>query len=412
MTENTNRIFGEIIFRVRELTSLFHKPTILAYSGGKDSTILLYFYNFLLKNNICPELSVFHLNHLIRNNIQQELQIKEFLSGLSNEIKIFNKKKNVPLHAKLSKKSLEEAGRIIRYKLLNRLASKNNSIIVTAHHTEDYIESVLINLIRGGGGNAFNTLKLYENKIFRPLLLFTKQERETILYNENWKIFEDESNQDFQFLRNRLRHGIVKDLLKEGLNPDKIYFNFHDLDSIQLEEAKLIKIISYLEISCSQLQTSSQNLKSIIDANIKTFGLHPLKREFFLEMIRLLQSNKSFSIENSELFFWKSENSGLYLIPRNSNALKPPIFDSKNNSIHWLNKVRIIPHDLTLKNASDSNKIKVKKIHKEISELMRERNIPVLVRNNIPILFKNDEAFQILFSFWDDNLSDYPKNEL
>ena len=63
-------------------SEIFSKKSIIAYSGGKDSTVLLFIYIYLYKNKNIPEPIIFHLNHSIRDNIQQEEEISIFLENL------------------------------------------------------------------------------------------------------------------------------------------------------------------------------------------------------------------------------------------------------------------------------------------------------------------------------------------
>ncbi len=85
---------------------LFLKKSIIAYSGGKDSSLLLYLYYYLVKKKNIPIPILFHLNHSIRDNFTQELQIESFMK--STPSKVIYQKKNIPLLAKKLKKSLEE----------------------------------------------------------------------------------------------------------------------------------------------------------------------------------------------------------------------------------------------------------------------------------------------------------------
>ncbi|NBU98560.1 MAG: tRNA lysidine(34) synthetase TilS, partial [Spirochaetia bacterium] len=207
--------------------------------------MLVYLYLYLYKKKNIPKPFLFHLDHSIRDNLLQENLIKEFMNSLSLEY--FFIKKNIPKLSFKIKKSLEETGRIFRYKALRKIAQRENAIIVTGHHTEDYLESVLINLIRGGGKKAMETLPFYNGELFRPLVFINKEERSKLLGDILIPIFEDESNESQMYLRNRLRKSIVGSLEKEGLNFQKLYFNFHDKELDILSHRK--KSGSYYYIS-------------------------------------------------------------------------------------------------------------------------------------------------------------------
>ena len=92
----TKEIFEKAILRLEPFKELiFEKPALIAYSGGKDSSLLLNFYLYLYHLYRIPLPGVFHLNHRIRDNHIQELEIGNFLSQ-NYPFKIFVKKKIFP----------------------------------------------------------------------------------------------------------------------------------------------------------------------------------------------------------------------------------------------------------------------------------------------------------------------------
>ncbi|MEM7181988.1 MAG: ATP-binding protein [Spirochaetota bacterium] len=77
---NSQRLFHNIFARLHQYHDFMQiKPALLAYSGGKDSTILLHFYAFLFQQDLIPKPAVFHMNHMIRENYQQEESILNYL---------------------------------------------------------------------------------------------------------------------------------------------------------------------------------------------------------------------------------------------------------------------------------------------------------------------------------------------
>lgn len=70
---------------------LFEKKALLAYSGGKDSNLLLHFYDYLSKTKKIPSPILFHMDHSIRKNEEQEKDILNYLSSLP--YKFYSKKK-------------------------------------------------------------------------------------------------------------------------------------------------------------------------------------------------------------------------------------------------------------------------------------------------------------------------------
>ncbi|MCE9499296.1 MAG: tRNA(Ile)-lysidine synthetase, partial [Leptospira sp.] len=231
------------------------------------------------------------------------------------------KKKNIPAIAKKTGRGLEETGRIVRYHDLARITRGKKMYAVTGHHSVDYLETILINLIRGGGPESLKTLKIFENNVFRPLIKFKMSEMEEIHAGEKWEVFLDESNDDTKFLRNRIRRNIVPELLKENLSPEKLYDNFHN-DEEENSVGSQTETFPFLKIDKQMIINAGAGiLKQAIDIFLKRLRKHPIQKKLFMELKLSIDQGKSFTKENKECIFWKSQRSHLYIIPRNSPVL-------------------------------------------------------------------------------------------
>lgn len=87
----TISIFERVFHFSEEVKSLFSKPALLAYSGGKDSTLVLELYHYLYNKYKIPTPWIFHLDHQIRDNANQERDIQKYLAHFP--FLIFSKKK-------------------------------------------------------------------------------------------------------------------------------------------------------------------------------------------------------------------------------------------------------------------------------------------------------------------------------
>ncbi|BDA80062.1 hypothetical protein LPTSP3_g29920 [Leptospira kobayashii] len=74
------------------LSLLQKTKTIVSYSGGQDSTLVLFFYEYLHKEYNCPSPYVFHFNHGIRNNEEEETKMETFIQTRFSDF-LFVKKK-------------------------------------------------------------------------------------------------------------------------------------------------------------------------------------------------------------------------------------------------------------------------------------------------------------------------------
>ena len=235
----------------------------------------------------------------------------------------------------------------------------------------------------------------------------------TIFKNEKWNIYEDESNESEEYLRNRLRKNVIPLLKKEGLNPSKVFENFHgEEESLLLERNPNLKSKKpgFIRIDYNVLDSmNTMQLKQVLDIYSSILQTHPVTKNILLEIKKELASKTSFLIENKELYFWKSKSSDLYLIPKTSPfLLKAKIVSSKDETIvYWNEKTKSILNNLRLDYFTNGLKILSKGKHFEVSELLREKHIPIPVREYLPIIFRDNNPVAILFSLWDDRLRDF-----
>jgi len=186
---------------------------IIALSGGADSVFLLKFLNkYQSKYKI--KLAAFHLNHLLRKDSTSDQKFSENICS-QLQIPFFSEQKNVNLFAKRNKISVEEAGRVLRYKILKELSVKYSyNKIATAHNLDDNAETVLLNLIKGKGLKAISGIPIKNENIIRPILCLSKSEIEKYLELNKIEFIKDLSNLSDEYERNYLRLKIVPDLMK------------------------------------------------------------------------------------------------------------------------------------------------------------------------------------------------------
>ena len=173
---------------------------LCAVSGGADSVALL-FGLYLLKDKLDIDLAAAHFNHHLRGaeSDRDEAFVRDFCARF-----------DIPLYVgggtiAPGEKGLEAAARDARYAFLRTLPGK----IATAHTADDNAETVLMHLIRGTGLKGLCGIMPVQDGLIRPLLTATRAEVEAFLASYYLPHVEDSSNATDQFLRNRLRHGVM-----------------------------------------------------------------------------------------------------------------------------------------------------------------------------------------------------------
>ena len=198
--------FQQILERLKFFNLPKHQQNIaVAVSGGSDSmSLAILLFDFCQQHFI--NLVAVVVNHNYREISNQEAQkVIQKLQQLNI--------KNALLHINPSlvpTSNIEQQLRQHRYDLLLDYCNQHNiNFLATGHQLDDVAENFLIRLFRGSGLDglsAMQNIANYQNLILlRPLLDFTKQQLIDFLQEKNIEWFEDETNLDMKFLRNKIR---------------------------------------------------------------------------------------------------------------------------------------------------------------------------------------------------------------
>lgn len=180
---------------------------LVAVSGGPDSLALLQILMHL-HYAVC----VAHVNHGLRKEANfEEKFVREFCE--EKHIPCFVKRLDLAEHKGLS---LEEAGRAERYAFFEEVAKQQGcSKIATAHHLNDQVETVLMNLFRGSGLSGLKGMEKKRGNVIHPLLEVTREEIETYCQVQGLTPRRDESNEEAIYTRNKIRLELIPYLEKE-----------------------------------------------------------------------------------------------------------------------------------------------------------------------------------------------------
>tara|TARA_B100001094_G_scaffold329777_1_gene393302 strand:- start:3490 stop:4866 length:1377 start_codon:yes stop_codon:yes gene_type:complete len=190
------------------------KPTqiLLGYSGGVDSELMAACLSCFAKKHPQHQYALVHVNHGLSPHAQDWVQHCFERSALY-QIPLHLDDVSLEEHPRLS---LEAQARDARYKALkSRLQGR--ALLLTAHHADDQLESLLLALKRGSGGLGMTGIQSsvqlnHQQWVVRPFLSLSRSEIEEQARVMQLIYVEDESNVDERFDRNFLRHSIVPEL--------------------------------------------------------------------------------------------------------------------------------------------------------------------------------------------------------
>ena len=212
---------------LKENNLIIDKPIIVAVSGGADSVSLLY-----VLYKLGYEVILAHVNH--HKRIESEME-EEAMRNFAKEL-------NIPFELLEYHydgiDNFHNDSHNARYNFFRGLCKKyHTNIIATAHHQDDQIETVLMKIMEGSNLYGYGGIAIVnddnEYKIIRPLLCVDKEEIYSYVKKNNLVYFEDKSNHEDDFLRNRIRHHVVPLLKKESPTVGEKFEEY----SIQAHEA-------------------------------------------------------------------------------------------------------------------------------------------------------------------------------
>ena len=196
------------------------KRYLIGVSGGRDSIALLH----LLVERGYRKLVVCHLDHRLRGRSSTaDARFVERLAA-AHELEFESARRDVRELATETKQSIETAGRSARYEFFAEVARRRRcAAIFLAHHADDLVETFLINLFRGAGGAgrqgirpiSVRTVDKVELIVVRPLLGIWRADIDDYIQARGLRFREDATNQQFDALRNRMRHRIIPEIEKE-----------------------------------------------------------------------------------------------------------------------------------------------------------------------------------------------------
>ena len=216
------------IRHIREKNILdFSACYLLAISGGLDSTVLAH-----LLHRAGISFCMAHCNFNLRGD--ESVGDEQFVRNLAKQLglKVHVKSFDTKVYGAEKGISTQMAARELRYQWFNELLQQEDyQGLIVAHHADDQIETVLLNLLRGTGIEGLYGMSENREKIIRPLLPFSRSLLEDFTAKQgiNWR--EDSSNATIDYKRNYIRHQVVPQLM--GFDPGALSLLQHSFDRVK-----------------------------------------------------------------------------------------------------------------------------------------------------------------------------------
>lgn len=395
---------------------------LLAVSGGVDSMVLV---DLMQKCGF--HFGIAHVNFQLRGADSDDDQ--ELVKSLSEKLNVRFHTTHLNAREKAEEPgiSLQMAARELRYQWFQSLMKKEGySFLLTAHHANDQVETVLYNLAKGSGLKGMRGMLPVYQTIFRPLLPFTKAEIMEYAQQQglNWR--EDVSNATTKYSRNLLRHKAIP-VLKE-INPQLE----KTVSRMTQRLAALEEILDFAatEWKASVFQPagkgwflSSEKLQALPQPNwllshwLQEFGFSEADAIDIWEQ-RAQQTGKKYETEGFQLF---KEREGWTLVPKNDEPfyfevaqipfeLKLPagslkfqeipsdeVVFGKDSSFAYFDLEKLV-FPLSIRKWQEGDRFQPlgMKGHKKVSDFLTDKKVPAHLKNTVLVLESNGKVVWVI----------------
>lgn len=378
------------------------KHYIVACSSGIDSMVLL---AYLQTQKF--SFSVAHVNYKLRDaeSDGDAKFIQDYCanSGINFHLKTVTLKK----HLNENHGNLQQEARNIRYAFLREIQKGiPESLVVTAHHQNDQIETFILQLLRNSGMAGLAGMVENNGWLFRPFLSLSRTEIIQFAKENNVPWREDRSNAELNYARNALRNKVLPDLLDQF---PELESNVLCLQSIFKGENESITSKAQKKVSLWKKNKTIPFHDLLGDSNemVACFKLLGIDPRFIPSILSLCFSENNKGIDfknnlegikgikkwNNSLIFWNDEQSFPFRFVTASIEKLPTSFDT----LCWYLDPRQLKHDVqfSLEHSHDTFVPIGIKSPKRVNQILKDARIPESKRKNWPVLISGNDIIGI-----------------
>ena len=392
---------------------------IVAFSGGCDSLALLSMcVSVLERGRVLPV----YVNHNLRphDELEKEIGLNRYncsLLGVKLTERTLEKGRVRSLASKRGG-GLEDAARALRYEILqSEREAEGASFILTAHHRQDQIETVLMRLSAGSPATSLAGISAFDPNrlIIRPLLDFDRSQLEEYLVSRGLKWSTDSTNSDALFERNHVRNEVIPAIKAIFPGYEKTLLNLSEQVRTELEK------LDFGSLSTDRIPLDSFEGKSALQRMAMLFGMwdhvfgeKELPMSLVDRVLRALEEKEDCT---------EGSNGALFSIYHGDLYLTDPQADEQFLSFeqkldHGKDTTVILPGDLVLWTGDDAeglgdeksvrldsslfkgdavirfaregDRIRLKDGSKQVKRLLQDMGVPPFLRSRVPVIADSD----------------------
>lgn len=254
---------------------------LLAVSGGKDSVLMVHLFK-----QAEIEFGIAHCNFQLRADESQRDEAFVRMLAATMEVPFHVTHFNTKAYAKAQRCSTQMAARTLRYAWFEQIrTAEGYEAIALAHHQNDAIETMLINLTRGTGIAGLHGIAPKRDQLIRPLLFLSREDIERLIDTANIDYVEDSSNLSDHYARNKIRLHVIPQL--KAINPGLEQTFAQNIQRFQEAEMLIAQTVAAMR---SRLLEESAGLTTIKIDEIK--ALNPQKLLCY-ELLKPFNVNES-----------------------------------------------------------------------------------------------------------------------
>ena len=388
---------------------------VVGCSAGPDSMALI---DMLLKirEKYSLSLIVAHVNHNVRDESYEEA---EYVNKYCEENFIVFE---TMIIEEYGDDNFENEARTIRYNFFDSVVQKYNAnYLMTAHHGDDLVETILMRIVRGSNLNGYAGFKKIVDMdnylIVRPLIDYTKIELEQYNLDNNVQYYVDQSNSNDKYTRNRYRKYVLPFFKEEDNNVHSKFLKFSDTleaasifinkernkaikrvlvnDSIMIEKFKIEdeyiqrEILYYLLSEFYQddlILVSDKHIDLIINL------IYSKKANSFINLPNQVVANKSYNMlelkrDVDAITSYEIEFDGFVTLPNNHTIERVLEIDGNSNNICRLDsRELILPLIVRTRKIGDKMPVKGLDGTKKVKDIFIDSKVKISERDSWPIV--------------------------